>query len=376
MRVLIFTASTGGGHKRAAAALQGSIQRLSPESQVLVADGIALSGKLYNRFVCESYTILAKKAPDFYGQIYEHADKESPLNTISNTVNKSRRHKILPIIQEFKPDVIVSCHAFTSTMLGNLKLKGEMDVPVISLITDFEPHRTYLSAGVDHYIVSSEEMVHLFVGKYNLPSENVHPFGIPVFEKFIQKTDKTEIRKKLNLDPKKPVILFMAGSFGVSEVLKNYEDIAKKCPECQFVVITGNNSKLFHRFESVVDERTLLLMFVNNVEDYMHSADLIITKPGGLTVSESLQCGLPMAIYSAFPGQEAGNANYLVRSGAAVLLDKNPGDTVSNLLNDKNLLTEMSQNCQKICPRNSSEKIISLMEKIVRERNSQDISNE
>lgn len=370
MKVLIFTASTGGGHKRAAAALKNTIEKISPESQVLVADGIALSGKLYNRFVCESYTILAKKAPDFYGQIYEHADKDSPLNVLSNTVNKSKRHKILPIIQEFQPDVIVSCHAFTSTMLGNLKLKGEIDIPVISLITDFEPHRTYLSAGVDHYIVSSEEMVHLFVGKYNLSSGNVHPFGIPVFEKFSEKPNKAELRKKLNFDPKKPVILFMAGSFGVSEVLKNYEDISKKCPDCQFIVITGNNPKLFHRFETVADENTLLLMFVNNVEDYMHSADLIITKPGGLTVSESLQCSLPMAIYSAFPGQEAGNANYLVRSGAAILLDKNPGDAVANLLKDKELLAEMSDNCAKICPHNSSEKIIALMEKIVKERNS------
>lgn len=376
MRVLIFTASTGGGHKRAAAALQNSIEHLCPDSQVLVADGIALSGKLYNRFVCESYTLLAKKAPDFYGQIYEISDKDTPLNSLSNTVNKSRRHKILPIIQQFKPDVIVSCHAFTSTMLGNLKLKGEMDVPVVSLITDFEPHRTYLSAGVDHYIVSSEEMVHLFVGKYNLSSENVHPYGIPVFEKFSEKVDKTEIRKKLNLDPKKPVILFMAGSFGVSEVLKNYESIAKKCSDCQFVVITGNNSKLFHRFETVAGDNTLLLMFVNNVEDYMHSADLIITKPGGLTVSESLQCNLPMAIYSAFPGQEAGNANYLVRSGAAIMLDKNPGDAVAHIIHDKNFLAEMSKNCEKICPRNSSEKIIALMQKIVKDKNCEENTNE
>lgn len=375
MRVLIFTASTGGGHKRAATALKNTIERLSPESQVLVADGIALSGKLYNRFICDAYTLLAKNAPDVYGQIYEYSDKNTPLNSLSNNVNKVKSHKILPIIQDYMPDIIVSCHAFTSTMLGNLKSKGEINIPVISLITDFEPHRTYIANGIDHYIVSSEEMVNLFIGKYNFPAGNIHPFGIPVFEKFSETVNKTDIRKKLNLDPKLPVILFMAGSFGVSEVLKNYEKISEKCKNCQFIVITGNNSKLFNRFETIASDNTILLMYVNNVEDYMHSADLIITKPGGLTVSESLQCGLPMAIYSAFPGQEAGNANYLVRSGAAVMLGKNPGETVANLLNNKELLNEMSQNCLKIAPDNSSKKIIELMEKIVKDKQRDVASN-
>ena len=370
MRVLIFTASTGGGHKRAAAALKDTIQRLSPESEILVVDGIALTGKLFNSVICNSYTLMAKHASGIYGRIYNSSDKESPLNSLSNNVNKSKGHKILPIIQDFNPDIIVSCHAFVTTMLGGLKTDGEIDVPVISLVTDFEPHRTYIAEGIEHYIVSSEEMVHLFAGKYKFPSSNVHPFGIPVFHKFTEQFDKKEARRKFNLDTERPVILFMAGSFGVSEVRKYYEDIAKKCPECQFIVITGNNDKLYHKFEHSSNENTLLYKFVDNVEDYMHCADLIITKPGGLTVSESLQCRLPMAIYSAFPGQEAGNANYLVRSGAAIMLDKDPGETISNILSDKELLAEMSRNCEKICPHNAAEKIFELIEKVVAERNS------
>lgn len=364
MRILIFTASTGGGHKRAAAALKNTIKKISPESQVLVADGIALSGKLFNRFICDGYTLLAKKAPDVYGQIYEIADKNTPLNSIGNNFNKVKSHKILPIIQDFEPDVIVSCHAFTSTMLGNLKEKGEVNVPVVSLITDFEPHRMYLSKGVDHYIVSSDEMVNLFSGKYNFPADNVHPFGIPVLDKFSEKPDKAQLRERLHIPQDKTVIMFMAGSFGVSEVLKNYEKIREACNNCHFVVITGNNSKLFHRFESIVKDDTTLLMYVNNVEDYMHCADLIITKPGGLTVSESLQCGLPMAIYSAFPGQEAGNASYLVRKGAAVMLNKTPGETVANLLKNKDTLKEMSNNCKAIAPENPSQKIFEFMQQI------------
>jgi processive 1,2-diacylglycerol beta-glucosyltransferase len=106
-------------------------------------------------------------------------------------------------------------------------------------------------------------------------------------------------------------------------------------------------------------------MYVNNVNEYMHSADIIITKPGGLTISESLQSSLPMAIYSAFPGQEAENTVYLVKSGAAIVLDKNPGYAISTLLKDKNALKTMSENCKKICPKNPSQKLYDLICQVV-----------
>lgn len=364
MKILIFTASTGGGHKRAAAALKEKIEFLSSENEVLIVDGIAISGKLYNSFICEGYTLLAKKAPVFYGKIYEESDKKSPLNSICNNANTIHGKKILPIIEEYNPDVIISCHAFVTTMLGDLKTKGKIDIPIIAIITDFAPHRTYLADGIEHFVVSSQEMVNVIEGKYNLQNANIYPYGIPVFDQFAEKTDKEKLASELGLDPNKPILLFMAGSFGVNDVLSIYEDISKKCTDCQFVVITGNNSHLFHRFENIVKENTILKMFVNNVEDYMHCADLIITKPGGLTVSESLQCGLPMAIYSAFPGQEADNADFLVRQGVAILLKENHGETIKDLLYHPEKLTKMKETCLNIKPVDASRKIYELAQKL------------
>ncbi len=367
MKILIFTASTGGGHKRAAAALKEKFIQLSTDNQVLIVDGIALSGKLYNSFICDGYTFLAKKTPVFYGKIYKESDKKSPLNTICNNANTIHGYKIMPIIEEFEPDIIISCHAFTSTMLGNLTQKGKIDVPIISLITDFAPHRTYLAEGVKHYVVSTQEMVNVIEGKYNFTSATIYPYGIPVFDKFSDESDRVQLCHQLNLDPNKKTLLFMAGSFGVSDVLAIYEDISKKCADCQFIVITGNNEHLYHRFENVITDNTLLKMFVDNVEDYMHCSDLIITKPGGLTVSESLQCNLPMAIYSAFPGQEADNADFLVRYGVAVLLKENYGESVNELLSNSQKLEKMKENCKSIRPENSAEKIYNLAEKLHQE---------
>ena len=367
MKILIFSASTGGGHKRAAAALKDYIEANSENTEVRIADGLAMSGKAYNKLICDGYTTLAKVAPKFYGKLYVNADKESKLNDICNGVNKKKGKHLLPEINEFKPDVIISCHAFTTTMLGELKSTGEIDIPVISLITDFAPHYTYIADGIDHYIVSSEKMVATFKTRFNIDSSHVHAFGIPTFEKFSNDIDKAQLKESLGLEKDTKVILFMAGSWGVTDVLDIYKDIIDKTENCQFVVITGNNQKLYEKFEKIKNDKTILKKFVDNVEDYMHSSDLIITKPGGLTVSESLQCALPMAIYSAYPGQEADNAEFLVESGVALLLNKHPGETVSALINYDSKLQEMSDCCRKICRGNSSKQILELINQILAE---------
>ena len=302
--------------------------------------------------------------PNFYGKIYRDSDKESKLNNLCNGVNKSKGKHLLPVIEAFNPDVIISCHAFITTMLGDLKTKGKIQAKVIALITDFAPHYTYIADGVDHYVVSTDKMLKDFKYKYKIDENKVHKFGIPVFQRFTHNIDKNELLRKLSLKPDVKTILFMAGSFGVKEVLGVYKDIAEKNSNCQFVVITGNNERLYNSFKTVVGDNTQLLMFVNNVEDYMHCADLIITKPGGLTVSESIACALPMAIYSAFPGQEADNAAYLENIGVAVSLGKNPGEYIKVLINYGERLKAMSDKCREIYAGNASELICGLAHSI------------
>lgn len=362
MKILIFTASTGGGHKRAAAAMREYFESVSPDNQVKVVDGLAQTGRFYNKFICGGYTLLAKRMPKFYGRIYKNSDKESAINNLCESLNRSKRKHILPVIEEFQPDVILSCHAFITLMLGKLKTEGKIKVPVVSLVTDFKAHYTYIADGIDHYVVSSKKMVDDMNERFGINKSKVHAYGIPVFRKFTEKADKPELKKALGLNIHKKTILFMAGSFGVSEVLEEYKGISNSSKDCQFVVITGNNERLYKKFRDVIDKgNTKLLMFVNNVEDYMHVSDLIITKPGGLTVTESLQCRLPMAIYSAFPGQEADNAAFLEEQGVAVVLGKNSGEAIKSIITDDEKLSEMSENCRKTLDQNSCEKIYELL---------------
>ncbi len=373
MKILILTASTGGGHKSAAAALLDTIKKTSTDTVVEIEDGLKYCGKLYNKLICEGYVVLATKTPRLYGKLYNISDKESTINSICNNINYKEGKKLISLFNEKKPDVVISCHAFVTTMLAMLKRKNKISVPIISLITDFAPHRTYFASGIDAYVTSNENMLEE-IENYNLISaDKIHALGIPIADKFYKPQNKKQIAKKLEFDINKPTVLLMSGSFGVSEVLDFYESLMLTDVDCQCIVITGHNKKLYNEFSkylsnpNVSQKPTRLFEFISNVEEYMHFADLVVTKPGGLTVTESLACSLPMAIYNAIPGQENENAQYLISQNVAISLNdaKTGGKQIAELIKDKDKLNEMRENCKKIRKENSALNIFRLAQNLV-----------
>ena len=228
---------------------------------------------------------------------------------------------------------------------------------------------------------------------------------------------RDEVLGELGLDPEKLTVLIMAGSFGVSDILKIYEKLVGIDADCQIIVITGRNKKLYDAFGKILNNEnefetdeppeflrelpednilwtlyysaedskekitstfrraaegskpTKLFYYVDNVDDYMHSSDLIITKPGGLTTSESIACALPMAVFKAYPGQEEQNAALLEENGIGVILEKGDALTkqVSDLLNDPERLSSMRSACRRYVRRNSCENIYGLAKRLAKE---------
>lgn len=376
MNILIFTASTGGGHKRAAAALEAKIHSLSNDCEVNVVDALKQVGKLYDKTVCGGYHFMATKMPQMYGVSYKITDKKSVIYKAVMDSNKMVSKKLLTTINEHKPDVIIACHPFVSSMLSKLKEKGYLNnEKIISLITDYDSHRTYIGKNVDAFVLAEPQMAKKLIKTYDVEPQKIHPLGIPIFDEFTS-TDfnKEEICKREGLDPNKQTILLMAGSFGVTSVLDFYKELALESENLQFIVITGNNKKLYMHLEELINEigtkdNTKLLYFVDNVYDYMHISDVIVTKPGGLTVTESLACHLPLAIYSAFPGQELDNATFLTKQNAALLLDKKRGaEEVIELLEDKPRLESMRQTCKRLYIPNSAQNIFKLAQELAEKK--------
>lgn len=382
MKILILTASTGGGHKSAAAALKDTINKADSNTVVEIEDGLKYCGKMYNKLICDGYVVLATKTPKLYGTLYHISDKKNPINSLCNNINSREGRKLVSLFEEKKPDVVISCHAFVTTMLAMLKRKHMISVPVISLITDFAPHRTYFAPGIDAYVTSNENMLEE-IKSYNLISpDRIYPLGIPIGDKFYKTQNKEQTAKDLGLDAGKPTVLLMSGSFGVAEVLDFYESLMLTDADCQCIVITGHNQKLYSEFEKYLNDPKLpqkptkLFEFITNVEEYMHFSDLVVTKPGGLTVTESLACTLPMAIYNAIPGQENDNAQYLISENVAVSLTdpKTGGKQIAELVKDKEKLRTMRENCKKIRKENSALNIFRLAQKLV-EQNKDNTEN-
>ncbi len=332
-----------------------------------MVDGLRAIGKVYDTTAVKGYYFLVKRVPKVYGEMYKITDRENQAYKAVMKLNASRSRKLIEEIERHDPDVIIMCHAFITAMVSKLKMQGKLgNIKTIALVTDFDAHRTYIAPGIDAYVVAEPQLAPKLIEEFGVDESAVFPLGIPTFEKFSIPGAKEEICRREGLDPNKTTVLMMAGSFGVNGVLKYYKKLAEADPDLQIIVITGKNEKLYEKLEEAIAEsgaenRTKLLYFVDNVEDYMHVSSLIVTKPGGLTVAESLACHLPMAIYNAYPGQEQFNVDFLVSNNAAISVDKKTGaERIVELLHSPERLEEMRTNCARLARPNAAVEMVKL----------------
>jgi processive 1,2-diacylglycerol beta-glucosyltransferase len=350
MKILVLTAATGGGHLRAASAIERYI-RDNTDYEVQTVDTLKAVGRFLDKTVCDSYLFMAKKIPALFGRLYRQTNKQNTFSEMVPRLSGLFSSLLLPSIENSGADVIISTHPFATEMVSELKEDRMLNLPLICLLTDYGVHRAWVADHVDAYVVASEDMIPELI-QFGVPEEKIHPFGIPVHDVFFDKEDRDMLLRSLQMDPELPTLLFMAGSFGVSNIIKLYRDLANTKVKMQIIVITGRNKKLFEAFEKEIQENkaipTHLVYFTTEVEKYMHASDLLVTKPGGLTVSEALACNLPMAVFDAIPGQEEDNANFLKVHDMGVRLQKDSdfADQISSLLQEKKRLQEMRENCQ------------------------------
>ena len=357
MKVLILSASIGGGHERAARALESNIINESQENEVKVVDTLNYVSAFLNKSVNESYKLMVKSVPKMLEIIYKKSDKKSSFNSFIAFLNHFFSRRILPLLKEFHPDVIISTHMFPTEMVSFLKSQKRTFIPLVCVITDYTPHKTWLSSHVDAYIVASKEMVQKMVD-LGIDKKKIFPFGIPVDNLFFEKQNRSNIIKELGLKDGINTILIMAGSFGVNGILPIYINLIKSKLDLQIILITGKNKTLYEKLSCFIEKEkhnnenvknTKIIYFTDKVHKFMKISDLIITKPGGMTVSEALVSNLPMAVFDAIPGQEQENANFLIKNNLGIKISKDSSclNEVENLLNNTDCLKNMQDSCKE-----------------------------
>ncbi|MBC5630102.1 glycosyltransferase [Clostridium sp. NSJ-6] len=369
MNILILSASTGGGHMRASRAIENYMSEHDESANVKIVDSLLYINPILNKTVTSGYVYLATKTPKIYGKLYELTNKEDRWISFVSRLNYLFANKLLPLIDEFKPDVIITTHPFPTEMVSILKSKELVNIPLVCIMTDYAPHKTWVNQQVDAYIVSNDDMVKE-MSNIGIKEEVIYPYGIPIEQVFFEKKDKDLVLDELELNPNLPTILMMAGSFGVTNVFKIYEDIININRDFQVIVITGKNQKLYDEFAKVInksEKQTKLIYFTDEVNKFMQAADIIITKPGGLTITEALASNIPMAIFDAIPGQEEENADFLINHNMAIKLEKGQScdKLIEELLINKEKLNNMKEACKSFDKNDSSKNICALINELV-----------
>ncbi|WP_346917181.1 glycosyltransferase [Clostridium sp.] len=373
MNILILSASTGGGHLKASKALESYILENELDAKIKVVDTLEYINPFINKIVTKGYIVLAKYLNVLYKNLYSLTDKSGILTCLVTRLIFLFSKKLLPLIEEFAPDVIITSHPFPTEMISILKGNKSIKVPSICIMTDYAPHNTWIKPNVDEYCVACEDMIEGMIDRGVAP-EKVHPYGIPVYSGFFHQDeeDKKILLDELGLRENRMTVLVMAGSFGVYNIEKIYKNISNIPMDFQIIILTGNNKRLYNKIKEQIkfsNKQTKLIKFTNEVHRYMNLADVLITKPGGLTVSEALAANLPLITFDAIPGQEEANAKFLLEHGMSISIGNGDNciEAIEALLKDKNKLKEIKENCMTFDKSNSTTELLELIRRLIKE---------
>jgi processive 1,2-diacylglycerol beta-glucosyltransferase len=370
-KILIFYGSYGGGHLAAAKSIKNEIEENYADVEIKMIDCIEYINKYINKLTTEAYKELAKKAPHLWKRVYNDSQK-GPLARISTTSNRLMSRKLNVLLQEFKPDLIISTHPFGTQMCGVLKKKNKIDCKIATILTDFHIHAQWLvfNEYIDYFFVSNEQMK-LDMEEFDIPENKIFVTGIPVSNKFKENFNKDEIYKEFGLSPEKETVLFFAGGeFGLGRnttfmTLKALERLFKTM---QVVAISGKNPKMKKKFLDLVEntdssDRIKILEYTDKVPELMSISSMVVTKAGGLTITESLTSHLPIIIINPIPGQEEENAQFLVDNEVAIWIKK--GDNIAralkNLYRNPEKVASMKENTFKLAKPNSTKDICKIL---------------
>ena len=370
-KILIFYASYGGGHLNAAKSIKEYFDNNYKNCETELIDCMKYVNKPIEIVTTAAYREMAKKMPWAWGKIYADSQK-GPLAHISSKSNQLLAIKLLKLLRERQPDLIISTHPFGSQMCTYLKRKGKITAQIATILTDFSPHDQWLVGNetTDFFFVANDKMKDYLVSK-NIPDSKVFVTGIPISSRFLQTYNREEILKEFDLkDNTKNILFFGGGEFGLGKArtVEIFNNLVKNFSDIQVIAIAGKNEKMKSEFEKIVEENNKqdcvkVLAFTNKVPELMSISDLVISKPGGLTTSESLASNLPMIIINPIPGQEEENAEFLESKGTGIWLRKDDSsrEVLKSVIDNPEKLNMMKKNTEILAKKHSTENICKIL---------------
>lgn len=355
-KILITYATAGIGHKKAAQSIKKAFDELKQaDTEVDLVDALDYSTPYFKKKYLDIYLLAINKLSVIWGLMYYLTDNPfinifvAPLRRLNNWYYSKRLSKYL-IDTNF--DVIISTHFFLTEVAGRMKMEGKLKSRLITVVTDYRLHAWWISKGVDVYTVAGDDAKNDLI-RWGIPESKIRVLGIPVEPVFARKLDGPAIRAKYGLKENVFTVLVMSGGFGVGPIEGIIKSISLIKRPVQTIVICGHNEELVKDMESLKASLKMDLSvqgFVDNVYDFMEVSDILITKAGGITTTESLAKELPVIIIAPIPGQETRNSEFLTSHGAAIRVNDASAITavVEGLVSDPEKEKSLRESIRKI----------------------------
>jgi processive 1,2-diacylglycerol beta-glucosyltransferase len=368
-KYLVLTVTAGEGHNSIARALSTELSK-NPENKILQVD-------LFKRFASISkvklidsgYTMVCKFIPEIYNMVFRSLQKRKPEkrdHSIAQEVVKKETKKLLKHIEDENPDVIICTHFFPAIILTNLRKEKKIDpnIKVVSILFDYTVHPFFECAiGVD-YMITPDKTLHPLLIKKGYKSEQLLDYGLPVNTVFSNRIEKSNAREELGLNQDLFTVMIMLGGGGFGGTEKLVKKLLKCKTPIQILVVNGKDKESKKRIDKLISKEGIIHTvhnygYINFVNKLMNASDLFTGKSGGVSVNESLNANLPMALTERLVAQEYDNMLYLTRNNACIKLTSKYTllNAVEDLSKNTEILEELRKNIAKIKKPDATERI-------------------
>jgi processive 1,2-diacylglycerol beta-glucosyltransferase len=364
--VLFLSASVGEGHTAAAQAVSSALVERIPTAKCEVVDSYRFASTVFHRVASNGYIGIVKLLPQLYKFAYDQAERATKISAFKTWLHRYTALNLRHFVTELRPDAVVCTHAFPCGVMAEYKREFADAPPVVGIVTDFVVHPFWIHRNIDRYAVATAAMRQTLVSR-GVPLNRVVVTGIPIDCRFARATTKRRARQHIGIAPDVTTLLLMGGGLGIGPLENALLAIDRLERHVQTVVVVGKNKNLEKRLRDVaktLNHRVKVAGFVENVYDYMRAADVLVSKPGGLTSSEALVTELPIIMLRPLPGQEERNTRYLEERGVGIRVERSRELTAAldRLLRMPGALEKMRRSASGLAHPDAAQSVASMIE--------------
>ncbi len=352
MNILILTGKFGMGHWSVSQSIRQQLEHSFPGANVEIKDFLSYALPRLSEAIYKSFNLMVSHGSLLFNLYYEltaqmHPDARPPFEPLL-------LDKLAELLGQCRPDAVIATHPLCAQLVSRLKSRYDLDLPLITCVTDISSHPEWINRYTDCYLVPDEKVSSGLKDK-GVDSSLICVTGIPVREEFYRRKTTCSLNHKL---------LIMGGGLGLLPKGSTFYDALNCLPDTHTTIITGHNRKMYERLHGRW-ENIEVLGYTSKVWDYMSDADLIISKPGGITLFEAISSQVPILAWQPVLAQERRNANWLTSEGIGWVAEKkNMISTIHRLLSDCDRLSEAANKMEVLRAQMESDSLVGLLETI------------